>query len=77
MPPFLKTGLVLVLVYVGYCGLLFLMQRQMIFPRHLSGGPAAAAGPDVAVVWLDTTDGLVEAWFLPVQAEGPLQAGPL
>jgi pimeloyl-ACP methyl ester carboxylesterase len=76
MPPVAKTGLVLVLAYLAYCGFLFLMQSQMLFPRHLSGGPVAAAGPDVAVVWLDTPDGRVEAWFLPVQAEGPLQTGP-
>jgi pimeloyl-ACP methyl ester carboxylesterase len=76
MPPVAKTGLVLVLLYASYCALLFLMQRQMIFPRHLSGGPAAAAGPDVAVVWLDTPEGRVEAWFLPVQAQGLPHSGP-
>ena len=77
MPPFIKTGLLIFLAYLGYCCFLFLMQRQVLFPRHLSGGPVAAQGEDVEVIWLDTPDGRVEAWFLPPQAESEAPAGPL
>ncbi len=70
MLPVAKIGLLVVLAYLGYCCLLFLAQRQMLFPRHLSGGPVTAPGADVAVVWLDTPEGRVEAWFLPAQTGG-------
>jgi fermentation-respiration switch protein FrsA (DUF1100 family) len=47
-----------------YWLLLFLFQRSLLFPRSLIGAPLARP-PDAQSVWLETTDGRVEAWFLP------------
>ena len=59
-----------VLIYAAYCLLLFLAQRQVIFPRYMIPSPApmdlSAAGIEPA--WLDTSFGRVEAWYLPPAA---------
>jgi uncharacterized protein len=47
----------------GYWGLLFLLQRWIIYPRPAVGGlPTRPA--DAEVVWLKTQAGRVEAWYL-------------
>jgi pimeloyl-ACP methyl ester carboxylesterase len=56
-----------VCIYAAYCVLLFLVQRQVIFPRYLIPTPPA---PDynalgVEPLWLETSFGKVEAWYLP------------
>jgi pimeloyl-ACP methyl ester carboxylesterase len=66
-----------VCVYAAYCALLFFVQRQVIFPRHLIPTPAApdfrAAG--VEQLWLETSFGRAEAWYLPPKsAEKPSPA---
>ena len=55
------------LLYVAYCCLLFLFQRQVVFPRHHIGAPLGMAKgiPGLERIWLKTSDGKVEAWFLP------------
>ena len=56
-----------ILIYAAYCGLLFFVQRQVIFPRYMIPSPApmdlGAAGIEPA--WLDTSFGKVEAWYIP------------
>lgn len=52
-------------LYLAYCGLLFLMQRQMMFPRGLIEVPAE--NTDIAGlerIWVATSFGKVETWFL-------------
>jgi fermentation-respiration switch protein FrsA (DUF1100 family) len=51
------------LLIAGYWLLLFLTQRSILFPRAL--GAASGHPADVERVWLTTTAGRVEAWFLP------------
>jgi hypothetical protein len=56
-----------VCIYAAYCALLFFTQRQVLFPRYMI--PATAA-PDLKAmgiepVWLETSFGKVEAWYLP------------
>jgi pimeloyl-ACP methyl ester carboxylesterase len=56
-----------VCIYAAYCVLLFLVQRQVVFPRYMIPTPAA---PDLKVLgiepwWLETSFGKVEAWYLP------------
>jgi len=66
MPTLLKYILWPLLLYAAYCGLLFLVQRQIMFPRYQIPQPLAA-GQTVAgleKLWLDTNGGKVEAWFL-------------
>jgi fermentation-respiration switch protein FrsA (DUF1100 family) len=54
-------------IYVAYCGILFFMQRQMMFPRDLIGpAPEIRANiPGMETKWLDMPGGRVETWYLP------------
>jgi hypothetical protein len=61
-----------VCIYAAYCALLFLMQRQVIFPRYMIPTPVA---PDLQAMgieplWLETSFGRVEAWYLPPKPAG-------
>jgi pimeloyl-ACP methyl ester carboxylesterase len=71
----LLTSIVAVAIVLAYWGLLFLMQRSMLFPA-----PAIAAAPlrpvDARQVWLATAAGRVEAWFLPARSAAHVR-GPL
>jgi hypothetical protein len=64
-------------IYAAYCALLFFLQRQVIFPRYLIPAPAL---PDfkalrIEPVWLETSFGKVEAWYLPpLSADKPAPA---
>ena len=63
----LKSVLIwMVLVYAAYCGVLFFMQRRMLFPRDLIAEPSKAllnvAGMER--IWMETGPGRVEAWYL-------------
>ncbi len=62
----LKVGLWIALVYVAYCGLLFLLQRQVMFPRFAMGPAPEAASriPGIEKIWLDTPAGNIESWFI-------------
>ncbi len=57
----------IVLIYAAYCGVLFFMQRQVLFPRDLIGPPpeVRAAFPGLETVWLDLPGGRCESWYLP------------
>jgi len=63
----LKYTLIAFIVYLVYCCFLFLMQRQMMFPRGLIPSPRQSAQkiPGLETIWLDTGFGKVEAWYLP------------
>ena len=53
-------------IYFAYCGLLFLIQRQMLFPRYLVEMPSKDEDiPFVEKIWIETGAGKIEAWFLP------------
>ena len=66
MPSLLKYILWPLLLYAAYCGLLFLLQRQILFPRNQIPQPLPAEEPIAGLekFWLDTDSGKVEAWFL-------------
>lgn len=66
----IKTAATLLLIYILYCGFLFLMQRQMMYPRWLVSTPADAKPPAGGErIWLEVGYGKVEAWFLPPTTE--------
>jgi fermentation-respiration switch protein FrsA (DUF1100 family) len=70
MHPILKTISWLILLYAGYCGFLFIMQRQILFPRniipkHLQTDPNIAG---LEKIRLNVGFGEVEAWFIPPAA---------
>jgi len=67
-----------VLIYAGYCLLLFLVQRHVLFPRYMIPNPAP---PDLKSMgiepwWLETSFGKVEAWYLPPAAVTAAQPAP-
>jgi pimeloyl-ACP methyl ester carboxylesterase len=52
--------------YLIYCGLIFLMQRQIMFPRYLIDIPPESTDlPFLEKIWIKTSFGKIEAWFLP------------
>ena len=61
-------------IYLAYCGLLFLLQRQIMFPRGMIPQPAPSAPkiPGLEKIWLDTEFGKIESWLLPpLSGRGP------
>lgn len=67
MSTLLKLALWALGLYTAYCGLLFVLQRQMLFARaHVEAplsGTATARG--LEKLWIDSDGGRVEAWYLP------------
>ena len=67
-----------IFLYLAYCGFLFMMQRQMLFPRYLIATPSN--NEDISgleKIWVNTNFGKVETWFLPPadsQVSGPAAA---
>jgi pimeloyl-ACP methyl ester carboxylesterase len=59
-----------ILIYAAYCGLLFFVQRQVIFPRYMIPSPAPMdlSAARIEPTWLDTSFGKVEAWYIPPAA---------
>jgi len=62
----MKIILWIILIYAGYCGLLFLMQRKILFPHYMITGtiPVQKNIRGIEQIWLDTGFGKVEAWLL-------------
>ncbi len=59
-------------LYVVYGLLLFLLQRQMMFPRYMIGDPPEKTIeiPGFEKIWLDMPWGKVETWYFPPVAAG-------
>lgn len=67
MHSLLKIAVWIFVFYLGYCGLLFVLQRSVLFPRNQipSSPDLADTIPGLERFWLDTDYGKIEAWFLP------------
>lgn len=52
--------------YAAYCCFLFLIQRQIMYPRNLipSPPPSAQKIAGLEQIWLNTSSGKVESWLL-------------
>jgi hypothetical protein len=79
MPPLLKYIFWPLGIYIAYCGFLFLLQRQIMFPRGMIPQPALTGQklPGLEKIWLETDFGKVESWLLPPasgSAAGPAPA---
>ncbi len=74
MHPALRIVLSLAGIYLAYCGLLFVFQRQMLFPKSMA--PTLTRIPEkfprLESIWIELPGMRVEAWFLPA----PKQAQP-
>ena len=73
-----QIAAVVLLLYVVYCGFLFLLQRQILFPRNQIWAPSAMANniSGLEKIWLDTNYGKVEAWFLPPAPDHGAECAP-
>ena len=68
-----RIALGVFLLYVAYCCLLFLFQRQILFPRYQIEVPSGLTKKfsGLEEIWLDTSFGRIEAWLLgPAQDHG-------
>ena len=62
-----KPMIVLILIYFVYCGLLFILQRQVLFPRYMIENLPQENMPSTGIekIILQTDSGKVEAWYMP------------
>jgi fermentation-respiration switch protein FrsA (DUF1100 family) len=62
-----RIALSVLVIYSAYCFLLYLLQRQLLFPRYQIEKPSEVPqySPNLEKLWLNTSQGRVEAWFLP------------
>lgn len=73
-----RIGLVLLLIYLTYIGIIYILQRNILFsgqkkpplPRN------ATTIPNLETWWVAVTDGLVEAWFIPGHNVSTRTPGP-
>ena len=74
----LKIVAWIVVFYLVYCGLLFVLQRSVLFPRYQipSAPDSADAVPGLEKFWLNTEYGKIEAWFLPPLSGGDTLPAP-
>ncbi|MFP4071429.1 MAG: alpha/beta hydrolase [Desulfovibrionales bacterium] len=56
-------------MYLLYLGLLFFLQDHIIFPRYLIPSPDGKPPPQVEQLWIPTSFGRVEAWYMPPEQE--------
>jgi len=65
-----KTVTWVLFLYFFYCGFLYVMQRRVLFPRHLIEHPSNTENiPCLEKIWVATSFGKIETWFLP-QTDG-------
>ncbi len=71
MHPALRITLGIIGIYLAYCGLLFVFQRQMLFPRYMvmTRDSLPAGFPGLESIWLELPGMRVEAWFLPARPQ--------
>lgn len=71
MHPALRITLGLAGIYLAYCTLLFVFQRQMLFPRYMAATLANMPEkfPRLERIWLQLPGMRVESWFLPARAQ--------
>jgi uncharacterized protein len=75
----MKTLTVLLGVYIAYCLFLFVMQRQILFPRSMIDTASFPASPNrgFETIWLDLPFGRVETRYLPAPAAAEGGPAPL
>ncbi len=72
MHPAFRITLALAGIYLAYCTLLFVFQRQMLFPRHMTATLANMPErfPQLERIWLKLPGMRVESWFLAAHVQG-------
>lgn len=64
-----KIAFGLFLIYAALCGLMAASQHRLMFPRSLIPQTSGKVPPGIEQLWLPTSFGNVEAWFLPARVE--------
>jgi dienelactone hydrolase len=75
----IRLGVVAVLIYAGWCAVLWFKQTDLVFPRQMAGAGNVALSkrPDCERVWITADDGVrVEGWFLRAGAIKPAKDEP-
>ncbi|MBW2450705.1 MAG: alpha/beta hydrolase [Deltaproteobacteria bacterium] len=73
----IKIILWALLFYGAYCGFLFIMQRQILFPRYLIDTPFKSEDPPLMEkIWIKNSFGKTEAWFLPPESMTKAEPSP-
>ena len=63
--------------YLAYVALFYLAQRHILFPgQHLPAVSTVLIQSGVESIWLETTQGKVEMWYLAPMGASPDQASP-
>lgn len=67
---FAKLLGVIFVAYAAYAAYYYFNQRVILFPTHLIPVPSGDTSqfPELEKIWLDTSVGKIEAWFLPPYA---------
>lgn len=75
----IMTWLIILLsLYVIYCGLLFFFQTKLMFPAEYAGQATnALPTPKTEVIELPTDEGTTTAWFIPAPGASVDQPAPL
>lgn len=67
---FLKLAISAALLYGIYCGFLFLMQRQVLFPRFMiATPPVLEKSANIEREFIETGSGKTEVWYMPPASE--------
>jgi pimeloyl-ACP methyl ester carboxylesterase len=75
---FIKTISWAAIIYLAYCALLFLLQRQMMFPRYMIDVPKhSSRASGIETIWIDTGRYKIESWFLPPKVDSHKQPFPV
>jgi pimeloyl-ACP methyl ester carboxylesterase len=76
--PLLKYILWPLCIYAVYCGLIFLLQRRLMFPRGMIPTPTSSASRIAGLekIWLNVESGKVEAWYMPPADGGSAEQAP-
>ncbi len=72
---------IVVIVYVAYAAIFFMLQRRLIFPgahmAHRGGGNSQGVSVDgLERLWLTTSVGRVEAWYVPAASRNGSERVP-
>lgn len=67
----MKMAATVLVIYLIYCGLLFLLQRKIIFPIYLIDAPAEPREiPGVERIWLTLDFRRIETWYMRPEGGG-------
>ena len=66
MKKMIKIILTIIIVYLAYCGFLYIMQRKILFPRYMImvEVPVEENISGIEQIWTNTGSGKVETWLL-------------